>query len=253
MELVLAQYGALALATGAVGFVLGGLVKGVIGFGLPLIAVPILATVIDPKVAVAMMTVPVLCSNVWLVTVSGRLAALVGRFWPLIIMLSLCTFIGAQFFARMDARIASLMVGIGILLVCLAQAFPLRVNIQARQESWLGPVVGTIAGTMGGLTNFFAPALVAYLMALRVDKEMFVAAMALFFVVASTPLFGSLAMHSVLDLDVLLVSALATLLVLLGLAIGAALRRVIPQGTFEKILLGGLVLIGLNLIRKGLF
>ena len=207
----------------------------------------------DPKVAVAMMTVPVLSSNIWMVVVSGKFRQLFSRYWHLLAALAVFTFIGAQFFARMDAGFASLMVGIGIVLVCLAQAFPLRLTIASRHETWLGPMVGTIAGAMGGTTNFFAPALVAYLMALRVEKDEFVAAMALFFMVASPLLFGSLAMHNILNLDILLVSAVATILVIVGLMIGAGLRRVIPQAAFEKILLVGLAIVGLNLIRKGLF
>ncbi|MCH8110447.1 MAG: hypothetical protein IH905_00595 [Proteobacteria bacterium] len=46
------------LVLGALAFFAGGAVKGVMGIGLPLILVPLLATVFDLPTAVAIMVVP---------------------------------------------------------------------------------------------------------------------------------------------------------------------------------------------------
>ena len=43
----------------ALAFFAGGLVKGVIGIGLPLVAVPIMATVLAPTTAIALPAVPI--------------------------------------------------------------------------------------------------------------------------------------------------------------------------------------------------
>ncbi|MDH3233991.1 MAG: sulfite exporter TauE/SafE family protein [Alphaproteobacteria bacterium] len=253
MDLGFAQFGVFALALGALAFMLGGLVKGVIGLGLPMVAVPVLATVMDPKIAVALTTVPVLTSNIWIVGTSGRLRELLARYWTMLLALALFSLLGAQFFVKMDAPIASFVVGIGIVLVCIAQAFPIKAKVNARHEVWMGPVTGALAGLGGGITNFFAPLLVAYMLALRVEKDLFVFSMSLFFIVGGTPLFGSLAMYRILDLDVLAVSTAAAVVAIIGLQLGATLRRIIPQATFEKVLLFALFLIGLNLIRRGIF
>lgn len=253
MEFDFSQFGWFALAIGAVSFVLGGLVKGVIGLGLPMVAVPVLATFMDPKVAVALMTVPVLTSNLWIVGTSGRVRELLARYWPVLITLVIFTFAGAQFFVKMDVGLASIMVGTGIVVVCLFQAFPIKASLNPRHEVWLGPAAGAAAGFMGGMTNYLAPILIAYLMALRVQRDFFVFSMSLFFVFGSAPLFGSLAVHRILDENVLVISAISTVLVVAGLQLGAALRRLIPQATFEKILLVVLFGIGLNLIRRGIF
>jgi uncharacterized membrane protein YfcA len=247
------QFGWFAMAIGAVSFVLGGMVKGVIGLGLPMVAVPVLATFMDPKVAVALMSVPVLTSNIWIVGTSGRLRELVRRYWSVLVALTVFTFAGAQFFVKMDVGLASIMVGTGIVVVCLFQAFPIKATLDPKHEVWLGPVAGTAAGIMGGMTNYLAPIMIAYLMALKVPRDLFVFSMSLFFVFGSAPLFGSLALHHILDANVLVISAVATLLVIAGLQLGAALRRLIPQAIFEKILLAVLFLIGLNLIRRGIF
>jgi len=253
VEFDFSQFGWWALTIGAISFVLGGLVKGVIGLGLPMVAVPVLATFMDPKIAVALMTVPVLTSNVWIVGTSGRVRELFARYWTVLVALVVFTFVGAQFFVTMDANLASVMVGIGIVVVCLFRAFPIKTTLDPKHEVWLGPVAGTAAGLMGGMTNYHAPIMIAYLMTLRVPRDVFVYSMSLFFVFGSTPLFTSLAIHNILNENVLVISAAATVLVIAGLQLGAALRRLIPQAIFEKILLVVLFLIGLNLIRRGVF
>jgi len=252
MEFHLAEFGWFALAIGAIAFVLGGIVKGVIGLGMPMVAVPVLASFMDPKVAVAMMTVPVLTSNIWIAGTSGHLRALFVRFWPVLIGLVVFTFLGAQLFVQMDARLASIMVGTGIVLVCIAQAFPIKARLDPKHEVWLGPTAGSLAGLMGGTTNYMAPIMVAYLMALRVEKDLFVFSMSLFFIFGSAPLFGSLAAYDILSLEVLAASAAAAVVAIAGLQLGAALRRKVPQGIFQKILLAVLFLIGLNLIGRGI-
>jgi len=253
VEFDFSQFGWWALTIGAISFVLGGVVKGVIGLGLPMVAVPVLATFMDPKVAVALMTVPVLTSNVWIVGTSRQVRQLFARFWPVLITLVIFTFAGAQFFVKMDANLASIMVGVGIVIVCLFQAFPIKTSVDPKHEVWLGPVIGAAAGFMGGMTNYLAPLLIIYLMALRVQRDIFVFSMSLFFVFGSAPLFGSLAVNHILDENVLVISAAATVFAIIGLQLGAALRRRVPQKTFEKILLAVLFLIGLNLIRRGIF
>ena len=232
-------------------FFAGGTVKGVIGLGLPLVAVPVLASAMDPKVAVAMMTVPVLSSNAWLVLRGGRLRATVRRFWPLILTLAGFTLLSAQFLVEIDAATASLLLGLAVTGFCVMQLFPIHQRVSKRAERWLSPGMGAVAGLMGGISNFFGPPLVGYLITLRLDKDTFVAAITLFFIFGGVPLYGSLAWHGVLTAQVLAASAIAAVIVFAGVAFGARLRRVVRQQTFERILIGVLFLIGLNLIRRG--
>ena len=55
----------LAIALAALAFACGGILKGAIGAGAPVIAVPILALLYDVPLAVALFTLPNLLSNSW--------------------------------------------------------------------------------------------------------------------------------------------------------------------------------------------
>jgi len=86
--------------------------------------------------------------------------------------------------------------------------------------------------------------------ALRLPKDVFVAAVALLFFVGSLPLFLGLVAHGILNPHHILLSALSALPVIAGLVIGRRLRTRVSQPLFEKALVVVLIVIGLNLIRK---
>ena len=97
--------GLLALSAGA--FFLGGLVKGTLGIGLPLVALPLLSLGWPAATGIALMAAPVLISNVWQAWDSGISVQGVRRFLPLIVMLALATLLTVPMtLALSDARCA---------------------------------------------------------------------------------------------------------------------------------------------------
>ncbi len=251
-SLPLAEFGALPLLVAALAFFAGGISKGVTGLGLPLIAVPVMATAIDPRTAIAMMVVPTLTANAWIVYRGGRAAETWRRFWPLLLFMVVFTILGAQLLVRVDAATASLLLGLGLLLFCLTQVLPFSGRITPRMERWAGPAVGGVAGLMGGTTNFFGPPLVAYLTALRLPKDAFVASITFVFLITTFPLYGSLAAAGVLTLEIAAASAVAAVVVLAGVGSGGLIRKLVSQETFQRVLVAMLFLIALNLIRRGI-
>ena len=61
-----------------IALVVGGFVKGATGTGLPMVAVPVMAAFIGVPHAVAVMAIPILATNLWLVW-SHRAAAAAAR------------------------------------------------------------------------------------------------------------------------------------------------------------------------------
>ena len=92
-----------------------------------------------------------------------------------------------------------------------------------------------------------------YLVALKLEKDDFVTTIGLLFIVASATLYATLASVGVLTFENGLASLVAAFPVMAGVFLGARLRSRIHQKAFERVLMVVLVLIGLNLIRRGLF
>lgn len=235
----------------ALQLVAGG-VKGVLGIGLPLVAVPVLSQVMPVPTAIAVMTLPILVSNLY----QGLDRRLVGptlrRFWPMILAAMTTCLASAQLLVALDAR--STYLALGAIVVAFA-AFNLvshRLTVPQHLERPLGPLVGVLAGALGGLSNFFGPPIIVYLVSLRLAKDAFVCAVGLSFVAAGLPLWGTLAARGVLGAEELLASAVFILPVMLGVLAGQRLRALVPQQAFRRVLLAVLLLMGLSLIRRGL-
>ncbi len=241
------------LVLGGLAFFAGGAVKGVMGIGLPLILVPLLATVFDLPTAVALMVVPVMSTNLLQAYQGGNHRATLRRFWPLLLPMVGTTVVAAQFLADIDVSTGALILGLIVVAFVASQVFPVRPTVTPRLEPWLKVPVGAAAGILGGLSNLFGPVLVMFLVSLRLPKDEFVASVASLFLFGGTTLYITLVANGLLTLDEATASIVAAVPAVAGVGVGQKLRRHVRQETFNNLLLALLFLIALNLIRRGLF
>jgi len=234
-------------------FFVAGLVKGTMGVGLPMVAVPLISMITGPASAIALMVVPNLSANGWQAVQAGHQGAVFRRFWPMLLALVAGSLVGAQLLVLLDAHLVAGILGIVILLFVALQVMPRRLTLKPKAERRLNVPVGLAAGVIGGASSFFGPIVILYLVALDLAKELFVSTVALMFFVGMAPMFASLAVHGILGWDELLASAvLGAVPVAAGLFIGRHLRKRIPQAVFKRVLLVILVLIAIGLIRESL-
>lgn len=245
LSLLTVVWGALVLA-------LAGLVKGVIGIGLPVISIPLLALAMPVPQAAALMPVPILVSNIWQAFHGGHFPRALQRFWPLLLTMSIGTVIGARILAAVDARVLYALVGIVVVLFSLTSYLQPRLRIHARDERWLGPVVGLIGGVLGGLSTIFGPPLIIFLVTLHLHKDEFVGTIATFYLIGVIPLIAALGAFDIMGRTELITSAVATIPLLIGMGIGQMLRARIKQERFRHALLAMLSLLGCGLVLRSL-
>ena len=109
------------LSATAGAFLLAGFVKGVIGLGLPTVAIGLLGLLMTPAQAAAILVVPSLVTNIWQFVVGGELLALVRRMWPMLAGICIGTFIGAACAAERQQRQGDGLAGLGARAVCRAR------------------------------------------------------------------------------------------------------------------------------------
>src|SRR5512140_1938897 len=88
-------------------FLLAGVVKGVIGMGLPTVAMGLLAVVMPPAEAAALLVVPSLVTNVWQMLAGPYLKRLLRRFVGMMIAICLGTWTAGWLGAGMGAGAAA--------------------------------------------------------------------------------------------------------------------------------------------------
>ena len=69
----------------AAAFLLAGFIKGVLGLGLPTVAMGLLAVTMPPGQAIAIVIVPAIVTNIWQTFVGRYLRDIMRRLWPLMV------------------------------------------------------------------------------------------------------------------------------------------------------------------------
>lgn len=76
-------------------FVLAGMIKGVIGLGLPTIAMGLLGLAMAPTQAAALLIIPATLTNVWQLAFGGHLWTLLKRLGPMLLAIFIGTGLGS--------------------------------------------------------------------------------------------------------------------------------------------------------------
>ena len=221
-------------------FLLAGMVKGLVGLGLPTVSLALLTATLGLKEAMALMLLPSLATNAWQALAGGGLRRIAERLWPL--LLAACG--GIVFGTALLAGFAGLL---GVML-CVYAAISLatpQVPPPGGKEPWLSPVVGAANGVISGMTGSFVVPGVLYLQALGLPRDLLVQAMGLLFTVSTLALAAALGGHGLLPAELGLLSAGALVPAFAGMALGQRLRRRIPEQRFRKIFFLSLTLLGL--------
>jgi uncharacterized protein len=237
----------------ALAFFGGGLSKGLVGIGLPLVSLPFLAILLPPLQAIAMLAVPVIATNFFQVFHRGLFFTVLARFWPMILAVAVTAVIASNLIVAANNDILLAIIGSVIIAVGAMRLVRLPVGIPERHELWLNPLVGVASGLVGSVSNLFGPPVFAYLAMRGTEKDTFIVVIAMVFLVGAVPLHGNLVLLGVTTPQLLFLSALAALPVFAGMAAGTWLRSRFSQAVFERILLAVIVIAGINLIRRGVF
>ncbi|WP_037334216.1 sulfite exporter TauE/SafE family protein [Salinisphaera hydrothermalis] len=244
---------AIGLLVVATILVVAAAVKGTLGLGMPVFSVSLLGGLLDPHAVLALMVVPVLASNLWQALQSGYWRTACRRFWPMIVCFAIGTAIGGYWMARIDPARLLTILGVIAIAFALVNLIKPDLRLAARHRNWVGAVVGGSTGVVNGLSTVNGPPLLMYLVACGLDREEFVGAYGVIALAGAVPLAATYAYTGVFGATEAYWSTLALLPVFAGLWLGRRLRRHIQPEVFRRVLLVLLMLLGANLIRRGLY
>lgn len=232
-------------------FLLAGAVKGVIGLGLPTIAMGLLGLAMPPAQAAALLIVPSTLTNIWQLASGGHLRGLVKRLWPMLLMIFLGTLAGSVWLGISSGAWAVHALGAALLLYALVGLCLPPFSLRPGQEVWLGPVCGALTGLITAATGVFVIPAVPYLGALDLDRDERVQALGLSFTVSTVALAIGLAGQDALGGEALGASLLVLAPALLGMFVGQWLRQRISAQVFKRCFFIGLALLGAHLMING--
>ena len=218
-------------------FVFAGLVKGVLGQGLPTVAVGILSLVMSPGEATALLIIPALITNIWQAWAGPSLGPLLRRFWPTMVAICLGTWIatalGLGLLTPEAATLARKTLGIALILYGLLGVSRIQLRVPPRSEPWLGPIMGAANGAVSTATGVFMVPVIPYIQALGLEPDELVQAQGISFTTSTLSLSLVLLGSGTLNASIAQASLLAVLVTFVGVFIGQYIRKFVQPEVFR--------------------
>ena len=235
----------LAAIVGA--FLLAGFVKGMIGMGLPTVAIGLLGLMMPPAQAAAVLVLPSLLTNIWQFMAGGGIGALLKRMWSMLAGICAGTALGALLLPHDDTGRATIWLGVILAAYALLGLLNVRFHVPRRHDIWLGVIMGTVNGVISVATGVFVIPGTPYIQSMEFEPKRLVQALGLSFTVSTIALALALAHAGEMNASLAVPTTIALVVSVFGMWIGQTLRGRITPETFRRCMYIGLLLLGAHL------
>ncbi len=251
MDSILTLMPASTLAIACAAALAAGIVKGLVGFGMPMMMISLMAIVLPPDLALAGLILPTLVTNGMQALRGGA-----GAAWRAIVRFRVylgvgCVFLlgSAQLVTILSQRTLFGIIGMAMIGFAALQLSGWKPRLPARL--WpLEAGVAAVAGFSGGLSGVWGPPTVAYLTAIDTPKAESVRVQGVIYGLGALALVGAHVQTGVLRVETASFSAALIVPAFAGMLIGQRVQDAVDQATFRRATLMVLVLAGANLIRR---
>ncbi|WP_312602328.1 MULTISPECIES: sulfite exporter TauE/SafE family protein [Pseudomonas] len=231
-------------------FLLAGIIKGVLGMGLPTVAVALLVLVMTPGEASALLLIPSLVTNLWQLYGGPALGQLISRLWLMMVMLCLGTLLTVRWLTESENVFIPAMLGLILIVYGCMGLCAYRLPTVSESGGLVSGAVGFVTGLITGATSVFVVPAVPYLQAMNLGRERLIQALGLSFTVSTLTLGAGLSWQGALVIDDVKTSLLMLLPALAGLLAGQKLRTRLSETLFRRLFFIGLLLLGIFLFVR---
>jgi hypothetical protein len=241
-----------ALALAALAVFAGGAVKGVAALGLPLVAIPLATLAVGLKHAVALLVLPMFGSNLLQSFQGGLFRQSVRQFRVLAPTVFVFTLLGTHLLVSVPQRTLEFV--IGVLLIVLPIVIHLQPNLVLRphHRRWADPLAGAIAGLLGGISAYYGPPLMLYVLGMRLPKEEFVSGISLLYWVAALGLLIGVYVSGAADARLIGWSAVMLIPAWAGMWLGQRVQFRLTEAAFARVLVGVYLATGATFLAEAL-
>jgi len=217
----------------AVAVILGSLVKGTTGLGLPLTAVPVIAFFVGAQDAVIIMAAPTAVSNAMLVREHRRELRLAEGLILFAALGSIGAIAGAWLLPRINDRLLFLLLAL-VLTTFLAWKFSAtEARWSPNIQKWGKMPVALTCGIAQGATGISGPLVAAWFQGLGVSRERFVVSNTAIFLLTGITQLVTLTATNQWSEQRVIGSILAALVVAIALPFGIKIGRKINAARFD--------------------
>ncbi len=233
-------------------FALGGILKGATGAGAPIITIPVMAAFYDVRIAVIIMVIPNLLTNIGQLyqfrktilpsffTVSFALGGGIGAFLGTILLISL------------PIKILTLSVAIIVIIYILLKIAVPSWKLVYGKAKKLVFIMGAGGGILQGSAGLSAPISITFLNSMKLERNQFIPTISVYFGVMSIFQMPTLYYYDFLNIEIIIVSIMSTIVLMCFMPLGSWIAKSISKETFDKVTLILLGFIALRIIYLNL-
>jgi uncharacterized protein len=230
-----------------------GFLKGIIGVGMPVVALPLLSLFLDIKSAAMLLSMPLVLSNLPQALEGGKTGQCLMQLMPVILGMIPGLFLGVRLLLALNADVARITAGVVLMVVAGVTLLAPKLQIQSRLIFPAGMAFGFFGGILGGIAAMAGPLVFIFLLAKGLRGKAFTKEASLYLVVSAGLLAIFLTASRAFNWLDMSVSTAAMLPVGLGMYAGQHMRDRIAPETFKKLVLIAVIAAGADLLRHGFF
>ncbi|MEM7563711.1 MAG: sulfite exporter TauE/SafE family protein [Pseudomonadota bacterium] len=229
-------------------FLLAGLVKGVIGLGLPTVCLAVLTILFDLTTAMALLLIPSFLTNLWQAMSGDSLQLLLRRLWPMLIPAVVSIWFGTVLLTRVDTHWLSALLGLLLVIYATVSLSGWQWCVTKEKQKTTGFLIGTVNGFLTGMTGSFVVPGVMYLQAIQLSRDQLIQAMGVLFTLSTLSLAIGLHTSGLLNVKLGIYSTIGLLPALIGMLLGQQVRRRLPEVVFRRLFFGSLFFSGVYIV-----
>jgi len=231
----------------------GSITKGLTGMGLPMIAIPLIATVLGVERAVLVMILPTVVLNFWQAWANRDCLVDLPEWRRLLLPGLPGAAVGTSVLYLTPDRILSTGLAIWIVIYLLVRVLRPDLLLTMAQRRRFAPVVGFGSGAMQAASGICAPIIASYIDALGLAPRSYVFAVSMAFTAFAGSQFLVLLSAGFYSPHQILESAIALIPGLIFLRPGTWLRRFVAPWVFTRVIRVILVIMAIRLLYGAWF
>lgn len=231
-------------------FFIASFLKGLTGLGFSTICLGLLAVFMDLKLAIPLVFLPSLSSNIMVMVEAGRFFDALKRFWPLYLSALPGLAIGIWFLDTSQNEAPKAILGVIMLLYGVWGLRKGLIQLSQKREKQLVLPVGLLSGLVNGATGSQIMPIMPYLLSLKMDRDLFVQTINCAFTLNTLVMIMAFGKLGLVTSPVLFLSAGGILPVALGIFLGGKIRKKVTEETYRKMVLVLLIALGIILTMR---
>lgn len=229
-------------------FFVAGLVKGLVGLGMPTTSITLMSFFITPVAAIGLNLLPMMLTNFWQFSQAQNKRAICQRYAPLACVM-LASILGFSFLtASLGNQALRALIGLSVIAFSLINLLVRDICLPASKDRFWQVTAGLLSGILGGLTSLWGVPITLYMLAARIQPREFVDGMGFLLSAGCVPLMIGYASTGVFVWsEMWLPGLVGTLGGLAGFQISSRLRSVISPARFRQLVLWLFLLMGIRM------